>query len=80
MVLHQKNDDEEDCALASKENKGKGKKFDSKFESKRKNLDMSKVKCFHCHEHGHLATNYPRKKNNKKVVGATADEAFGSQF
>ena len=53
-----KHDDEEDCALAAKENKGKGNKFHSKFESKNgKKQDMSKVKCFYCHEHGNFATN-----------------------
>ena len=41
--------DEEDCALASKEKNGKGKKFHSKPESKGNKLDISKVKCFHCH-------------------------------
>ena len=38
------------------------------------------MKCFHCHEHGHFATNYPQKKNNKKVVGAVAGEALALQF
>jgi hypothetical protein len=38
------------------------------------------VKCFHCHKHGHLATNYPHKKNNKKVFGAATGEALASQF
>jgi hypothetical protein len=52
-------DDEEDCALTAKARKGKGKKFQSKSKSKVKKMDLSKVKCFHCHEHGHLATNYP---------------------
>jgi hypothetical protein len=75
-----KHDDEEDCSLASKARKGKGKKFHSKSESKGKKLDLSKVKCFYCHEHGHLATNCPQKKKNKKVVGATAGEALASQF
>jgi hypothetical protein len=60
--------------------KGKGKKFHSKSESKGKKLDLSKVKCFHCHEHGNLTTNYSQKKKNKKVVGAAAGEALASQF
>ena len=41
---------------------------------------MSKVKCFHCHEHGHYATNYPQKKKNKKVGRSAAVEALASQF
>jgi hypothetical protein len=63
-----KRDDEEDCSLTAKARKGKGNKFHSKSESKEKKMDLSKVKCFHCHEHGHLATNYPQKRKNKMVV------------
>jgi hypothetical protein len=66
--------------LAAKARKGKGNKFHSKSESKGKTLDLSKVKCFYCHKHGHLATNCPRKKKNKKVVGAATGEALVSQF
>jgi hypothetical protein len=54
--------------LATKAREGKGKKFHSKSESKGKKLDLSKVKCFHCHEHGHLATNCPQKKKNKRLL------------
>jgi hypothetical protein len=75
-----KHDDEEDFSLASKARKGKGNKFHSKFESKGKNLDLSKVNCFQCHEHGHLAINYLKKKKNKKVVGAAIGEALASHF
>ena len=76
-----KNEDEEDCALASKANKGKGKKFHSKSKSKDgKKHDMSRVKFFHCHEHGNYATNCPQKKKNKKDSGYTAGEALASQF
>jgi hypothetical protein len=75
-----KHDDEEDCALTAKARKGKGKKFHPKSESKVKKLDLSKVKCFHYHEHGHLATNCPQKKKNKTVAGSATSEALVSQF
>ena len=41
---------------------------------------MSKVKCFHCHQHGHYATNCSQKKKNKQAVGSTVGEALASQF
>jgi hypothetical protein len=75
-----KHDDEEDCDLTAKARKGKGKKFQYNSESKVKKLDFSKVKCFHCHERGHLATNCPQKKKNKMVVGVATGEALVSQF
>ena len=73
-----KHDDEEDFALATKVNKGKGKKLHSKYEAGEdgKVHNMSKVKCFRCHEHGHIATNCPQKKNNKKATGAASSEAL----
>jgi hypothetical protein len=71
-------DDEEDFSLAAKEKKGKGNKFHSKTESKGKKMDLSKVKCFYYHEHGHLSTNCLQKKKKKKVVGATVGEALAS--
>jgi hypothetical protein len=75
-----KHDDEEDFYLDSMARKGKGNKFHSKCESKGKMTDLSKVKCFHCHEHGHLATNCLQKKKNKKVDGAVDGEALVLQF
>ena len=71
-----KNEDEENCALAAKARKGNGRKFPSKSEVKGKKQDLSKVNCFHCHEHEHFATNFPQKKKNKKAAG----EALASQF
>ena len=53
-----KNVDEENCALDAKERK-KSKKNASQSGAKGKKQDMSKVKCFHCHQHGHYATNCP---------------------
>ena len=38
------------------------------------------MKCFHCHQHGHYATNCPQKKKNKQVAGSAAGEALASQF
>jgi hypothetical protein len=66
--------------LATKARKGKENRFHSKSDSKDKKLDFSKVKCFHYHKHGHLTTNSPQKKKNKKNVGASAGEALASQF
>ena len=63
-------------------NKGKEKKSYSKSETgeEGKERDMSRVKCFHCHEHGHYATNCPQKKKNEKAPGFVAGEALASQF
>jgi len=53
-----KGPNEENCALASKAKKGKNKKA-SQSGVKGKKQGMSKVKCFHCHQHRHYATNCP---------------------
>jgi len=41
---------------------------------------MSKVKCFHCHELGHFATNCLLNKSRKKSSEGAACEALASQF
>ena len=47
----------------------------------RKKCDMSRVKCFHYHEHGNYATNCPQnKKNNKNALGSQVGDALASQF
>ena len=63
-----------------KPRKWKGKKFPSKSDAKGKKQDLSKMKCFHCHENGNFTTNCPQEKNNKKVAGSIAGEALASQF
>ena len=75
-------DDEEDCALATKVNKGKGNKLNYKSEASEygKEHTMSKVKCFHYHEYGNIAKNCPQRKKNKMVAGDVAGEALASQF
>eukprot|EP00253_Pinus_taeda_P028215 PITA_28215 len=71
--------DEENCALAAKAKKGKNNKA-SHSGAKGKKQDMSKLKCFHCHQHGHYATNCPQKKKNKQAAGSATGEALASQF
>ena len=39
-----------------------------------------KVKCFHCHELGHFATNCPLKQSKKKSLGGAVGEALASEF
>ena len=73
-----KNEDEENFTLDTKSRKGKEKKNRSQSSVKGKKQDMSKVKFFHCHQHGHYATNCPQKKKNKQAAGSTAGEALAS--
>eukprot|EP00253_Pinus_taeda_P029588 PITA_29588 len=75
-------DDEENLALASKARKGKGKVSHSKSSSSHggKKFDKSKVRCFHCREVGHYATNCPQKKSKKGSSKGSDGEALASQF
>ena len=75
-----KHDDEENIALASKERKGKGKASHSKLSSSHggKKIDKSKVRCFHCHEVGHFATNCPLKKSKVGSKEGSEGEALAS--
>eukprot|EP00253_Pinus_taeda_P024896 PITA_24896 len=77
-----KKDDEENLALVSKVRKGKGKVSHSKSSSSHggKKIDKSKVRCFHCHEVGHYATNCPQNKSKKGSSKGSHGEALASQF
>eukprot|EP00253_Pinus_taeda_P016608 PITA_16608 len=75
-----KHDDEENLDLASKAKKGKGKASQSKSSQGGKKFDKSKVRCFHCHELGHYATNCPKKKSKKGSSKKSNGDALASQF
>ena len=77
MDLHRRMKLKKICALAAKEKKGTGKKT-SHSGAKGKKQDMVKVKCFHCHDHGHYATNCPKKKKNKQAGRFADGEALAS--
>ena len=77
-----KNDDEENLALASKERKGKGKTSHFKSNSSHggKKHDISKVRCFNCHNMGHYATRFPSNKSMKGSLEGSKGEALSSEF
>ena len=74
--------DEENCALVSKVKKGKEKVSLSESNSSNdgKKVDKSKVRCFHCRELGHYATNFPKNKSKKGSEEGSKGEALASQF
>eukprot|EP00253_Pinus_taeda_P035089 PITA_35089 len=77
-----KANDEDTCALAGKEKKGKGNSSHSKSNSCHgsEKKDMSKVKCFHYHEMGHFFTKCLLKKAVRNPSGGAIGEALASQF
>lgn len=75
-----KGEDEENITLDGNTKKGKGKKSHSKPESSQggNKKDLSKIKCFHCHEFRNYSTKCPHKKASKKTSGGAACEALAS--
>eukprot|EP00253_Pinus_taeda_P019828 PITA_19828 len=77
-----RNDDEKNLALAGKARKGKGKAshFISNSSHGGKKGDMSKVRCFNCHNIGHYVTNCQLKKSKKGSSEGLEGEALASQL
>ena len=73
-------EDEENRALSGKAKKGKEKGCHPKLSSShgRKKFDKSKVRCFHCHEVGHYATNCPQNKSKKGSSKGSVGKALAS--
>lgn len=65
-----KAEDEENFALPSKRSKAKGKEGQGVVESsqKGKKKDLTKIKCFHCHEFGHYATSCLKRKESNRIM------------
>ena len=67
-------------ALVSKARKGKGKASYLNSSHRGKKGDMSKVRCFNCHDMGHYVTNFPSKKSKKGSSEGSEGEALVTQF
>ena len=75
-----KGEDEENFAMVGKGKNDKGDKYKTKPESSQggKKKELSKIKCFNCHEFVCYATKCPRKNSSKKNSGGAAGEALAS--
>ena len=69
--------DEEALALI-----GKSKGKEKRKKSGKKNLDMSKVKCFIFHKQGHFASKCPdkKKKSNTQMAASAEVDEFSRNF
>ena len=64
--------EQENVALAGKGKAKKGSSKGTNSQSEKKKKDLSKVKCFGCHEYGHYVSDCPERKKAKKQVAASA--------
>ena len=73
-----KGEDEENCALAGKAKKGKGKNSNPKYIETGKKKYLSKIEFSRCYELGHYATKFSHKKTIKKISRGELGEASTS--
>ena len=72
--------EQDNIALAGKGKAKKGSSTGSNSQSEKKK-DLSKVKCFGCHEYGHYVSDCPeRKKAKKQVATSTSAEEFSNRM
>ena len=58
--------EQENVARAGKGKAKKGSSTGSNSQSEKKKKDLSKVKCFGCHEFGHCVSDFLERKKGKK--------------
>ena len=73
---HKSEAEQENVALAGKGKAKKGSSKGSNPQGEKKKKDLSKVKCYGCHEFGHYVSDCPQRKKGKKqtTASASADE------
>ena len=61
---------------------GKSKGKEKRKKDGKKNLDMSKVKCFICHKQGHFSSQFQdrKKKSNTQTAGSAEVDEFNRNF
>jgi hypothetical protein len=72
----QRGSDDENQALVANARKGKGNDSPGREASPEqwKKKDLSKVKCFACHKHGHYASQCPQQKKGREKQHASSTE------
>ena len=73
--------EQENAALVGKGKAKKGSSNGSNSQSKKKKKDLSKIKCFGCHEYSHYVSDFlERKKAKKQAAASTSVEELSSRL